>query len=197
VTLNPPSDEVTEYCSYAEFGERFFEFAVTEERVLGAVSGLAGDAFEFGPIGVGPGRLAKVHASGLIGAPSVARREGQDVAFALTIPVDVRLTVNLGLDQHRFRAAVTVNLKLTARAAEPLRVVIDVATPTKDDVQVVIKAESLRASVLQLVAGVEGELRRFVAKYVAKEINKPHIRQARDIDVAARISGAWSRTAGQ
>jgi hypothetical protein len=192
VTSTPPTSDATEYCSYADFGQRFFEIAVTEERILGAVSGLAGDTFEFGPIGVGPGRLAKVHASGLIGTASVAGRPGEEMAFVLTIPVDVRLVVDLGVDEHRFRAAVTVNLNLTARAAEPLRVVIDVQPPTKDDVQVTIKAESLRASVLQMVAGVDNEIRRFVAKYVAKEIDKPHIRKARDIDVAARISGAWS-----
>jgi hypothetical protein len=30
-----------------------------------------------------------------------------------------------------------------------------------------------------------------VARYVTREIDKPHIRKARDIDVAARIDGAW------
>ena len=41
------------------------------------------------------------------------------------------------------------------------------------------KAKGLRASVLQRVAGVEGELRRFVARYVARELDKPHVREAR------------------
>jgi hypothetical protein len=37
--------------SYAEFGERFFERAVTEGRIVGALDGLAGDQIEFGPKG--------------------------------------------------------------------------------------------------------------------------------------------------
>lgn len=200
MTDDQAAADAPQFCSYAQFGRRFFEIAVTEERILGAVSGLAGDDFQFGPIGVGPGKLAKVHASGVIGEPSVSRVDGardSEVAFTLALPVDLRLTVDLGLDQHKFRAAVTVNLTLVARAAEPLRVVIDVAAPTKDDVEVQIKAESMRASVLQVVAGIDNEIRRFVARYVAREIDKPRIRAARDIDVAARISGAWRPRADQ
>ncbi len=50
------------YMSYEEFGRRFFEVAVTEERVGDAIGQIAGDAFEMGPIAQGPGRLAKVTA---------------------------------------------------------------------------------------------------------------------------------------
>jgi hypothetical protein len=68
-----------------------------------------------------------------------------------------------------------------------------VPAPSSKDVDVQIRAETKRASLLQLVAGVDAELKRFVAKYVGREIDKPHIRAARDIDVAARIAGAWDR----
>jgi hypothetical protein len=71
-------------------------------------------------------------------------------------------------------------------------VVIDVDTPTWRDVTVAIEAEGLRAAVLQRVAGMDREIGRFVAKFVARELDKPHIRAARDIDVAARIDGAWT-----
>lgn len=186
----------TEYASYAYFGIEFFRIAVTEERILGAIGGLTGDTFEFGPLAVGPGKIAKVNATGQIGEPSIAPLPGDEVRFALTIPVDVQLVVHLPLDNHRFHADVKVHLRLTARAAKPLRVVIDIATPTRDDVEVVLEAESVRASLLKMVAGVDGELKRFVAKYVAREVQKPHIVKAKDIDVAARISGAWEKTGG-
>jgi hypothetical protein len=183
-----PADE---YSTYAEFGQEFFRTAVTEERILAAVGGLAGDTFTFGPLAVGPGRIAKVNATGRIREPSIRPVAGDEVRFRLTIPVDVRLVVHLPLDEHPFHADVLVHLALTARAARPLRVVIDIAPPTRDDVEVQLRGETVRASLLKAVAGVEGELKRFVAKYVAREIQKPHIAQARDIDVAARISGAW------
>jgi hypothetical protein len=183
----PPDDRV----SYAAFGAGFFEHAVTEARIVGSLDGLAGDKIEFGPIGAGPRRLAQVSASGVVGAASAERLEGEEVAFRLLIPVSLDLRIDLGVDHHRFRADVTVSLRLTARAAPPLRVVIDIEKPTWRDVTVAVKAEGLRATVLQRVAGIDREIGRFVARYVARELDKPHIRQARDIDVARRIDRAW------
>jgi hypothetical protein len=177
--------------SYAEWGRAFFEHAVTEERILGAVAGLAGEPIEFGPIGAGPGRLAKVTAHGELGQASIRRLPGDLVTFRLTIPVDLRLHVDLGVDQHQFHARLRVGLTLTARAAAPLRVVIHVAPPSSRDVIVDVEASSRRATLLQIVGGIDREIARFVARYVAREIEKPHILAARDIDVAARIDGAW------
>lgn len=188
--------EETEYASYEYFGVEFFRTAVTEERILGAIGGLTGDTFEIGPMAVGPGKIAKVNATGVIGSPAIKPIEGAEVRFRLAIPVNVRLAVHVPLDEHRFHADLVVHLKLTARAAKPLRVVIDIDEPTRDDVECVLEAESIRASLLNTVAGVESELKRFVAKYVAREVQKPHIVKAKDIDVAARISGAWERPGG-
>jgi len=178
--------------SYATFGARFFEHAVTEARIVDALGSLAGDRIEFGPIGAGPGRLAQVRAVGEVGRPSARRLPGDEVAFRLSIPVALDLHIDLLVDQHKFRAAVTVGLTLTARAAEPLRIVIDVDAPTWRDVTVATEAEGLRGAVLQRVAGLDREIGRFVAQFVGREIDKPHIRAARDIDIAARIEGSWA-----
>jgi hypothetical protein len=72
-------------------------------------------------------------------------------------------------------------------------VVLDVTPPRPGEIAIDLQAQGLRASVLQKVAGVEGEVRRFVAKYVAREVDKPYVRQARTIDVADAIEKAWSR----
>ncbi|HYJ66536.1 MAG TPA: hypothetical protein VEX15_02620 [Nocardioidaceae bacterium] len=181
------------YCSYDEFGRRFFAYAVNERRILGAVGDLAGSPISFGPIGAGPGRIAKVTAEGQIGAASVKRRlDGlPEVAFDLAVPVDLELHVDLGVDRQRFDAHADVRLRLTARAAEPLQVVIDIDPPTTDDVDVVVRADGLRASLLQHVSGMDSEIQRFIVGYVAREIDKPHVRRARRIDVAARMEAAW------
>jgi hypothetical protein len=197
MTEQPPrveAPEQPELCSYAEFGEQFFRLAVTPERILGAVSGLSGDTFEVGPMGAGPGRLAKVSASGQIGQPTLTPADGPDVAFQLALPVDVRLLVDLGIDVHRFHADVMVSLRLVARAAKPLLVVIDVDPPTRDDVTVEIHGESMRASLLGMVAGIDGELRKQIARFVARELGKPALRKARQIDIAARMTKAWTNT---
>jgi hypothetical protein len=172
-----------DFISYADFGQAFFERAVTEQRVQQAARGLAGRPIEFGPINIGPLGLPKVSAKGTVGEPIARRREGDLVAFELVLPVEVNLLIDFGLEKSRFRAAVTVRLMLTARAAGPLKVVIDIEAPTKRNVDVQMQAEGLRASVLQLVAPIESEVRRSVSRYVAKQLTRPNIQKARVIDV--------------
>ena len=75
-----------EYMTYEEFGRKFFEIAVTEERVGGAIADIAGDAFEMGPMGQGPGKIAKVTAKVRILEPRVTRQVGEKITFAIRIP---------------------------------------------------------------------------------------------------------------
>ena len=181
-----------DWIPYATFGQRFFEYAVTQDRILGALDGLAGHEIEFGPIGAGPGKLAKVSAEGTIGQASAERIASEEITFRLSIPVALDLYIEL-VDRHRFDVAVTVGLTLVARAAEPLRIVIDINEPTAEDVNVVVEADGIRASVLQKVGGIDQEIARLVARFISSELSKPHIVSARDIDVAARIGGAMTR----
>ena len=181
------TDEIT----YEEFGRRFFEHAITEARVLAGFSGLTGEPIAFGPIGAGPGRLARVSANGRVGEPGIEQTAYEPITFALSIPVVLALEIALGVDRHTFHTELAVGLTLRARAVAPLRVVIDVEVPESRDVGVELKADGIRAEALRRVAGIDREIARFVARYIAREIDKPHIRSARDIDVAARIDGAW------
>lgn len=175
------------FVSYADFGQRFFETAVTRDRIVEAAGNLAGRPVDFGPLGVGPLGLVKVSATGAVGDPDVARIDGEHVAFHLTIPVALQLTIEIGLDKYRFTAAVRVRLPITARAAEPLRIVIDVEPPTRRTIEVDLQAEGLRASVVQVIGGVEGELKKSVARFVRNEIEKPELQKARIIDVARAL----------
>lgn len=190
MTIELPSNDG--FCTYDEFARGFFEAAVTEDRILAGVGGLTGETFEFGPLAAGPAKIAKVDARGQVGEPRVERLDESPLRFLLVLPVDLDLTIRLALDHHHFKADVLVRLQLMPRPAPPVRIVIDVTPPTKDDVEVSVHAHSMRASILQSIGGIDAEVRRFVAKYVAREIDKSHIRAARDIDVAARISGAWT-----
>ncbi len=182
------------YITYADFGQRFFEAAVTRQRIADAVSGMAGRPVDFGPIGVGPIGLVKVRANGKVGTPSVVERDDPEhVAFDLMIPVDLAMLIEISFDKHRFDAKVFVRLALNARAADPLQIVIDVEPPTKKNVEVKVTADGLRASVLQIVAGVDAELKRSVAKFVRREIDKPQLRKQRVIDIAAALDGLGAK----
>ncbi|WP_460700409.1 hypothetical protein [Nocardia thraciensis] len=184
-------EEPTTYISYEEFGRRFLEYAASERRISGAFAQLTGAAFDFGPIGVGPGRLAKVSAQVQLGEPRLLRDVGDHIHFELAIPLAVDLLLDLAVDRHRFEVDGYVHLHLTVRTAEPLRVIIDIAEPRSGDVRINVATATKRGQLLRILASVDHEIRRFVARYIAKEIRKPHIAAVRDIDVAARLDAAW------
>jgi hypothetical protein len=190
VTDREDSAEVSEYITYEQWGVSFFARAVTEERVLGAVNNLAGQPINVGPMGVGPGRIAQVRAQGAIGRAVSTPVPGDTISYRVILPVELTFDVNLQVDTHRFNARLEVPLILTARAAAPLKVVIDVIPPLPNQVTIDLRSDGLRASMLNRVVGIEGELQRFVAKYVKREIQKPAIVKARTIDVAAAVDGA-------
>lgn len=177
---------------YAAWGELFFEHAVTTERVLAGVNVLADRPIDVGPLGVGPGRLAKVHARGRIGVATGERVGLMPVAFDVSLPVTLQFVLDLGMDKQRFDADVVVPLRLTAHGRSDLAIVLEVTPPAPEQVRVQLRAQGLRASITQAAAGIDGELRRFVARYVAKEVEKPQVASARVIDVAAALAKAAS-----
>jgi hypothetical protein len=183
---------VSDHIAYSEWGERFFRDAVTAERVLTGINVLAGQQIDVGPMGVGPGRVVKVTAKGEIGTAVGDRVSDEPVTFAVLLPASLEFSINLGVDTHRFTADLSIPLTLTARARDDLSILIDVTPPRAGDVGCELKAQGLRASITQYAANVEGELKRFVSKYVTREIEKPYVVKARTIDVSGAIDRAVS-----
>lgn len=179
------------YVTYEEFGRRFFEYAVTPERVAAAFADIAGTEFAMEPIAQGPGKIAKVSADVKIHDPRVTRRLGDSITFTIHIPLSIDLLLDLRLDKQRFRVSGDIALRATARAAEPLLLVVDVAKPRPSDITVNVSSSSLRGEVLRILAGVDGEIRRFIAQYVAEEIDAPQSQAAQVIDVAHQLNEAW------
>ena len=187
-----PGPAGQEFVSTQQWGADFFAEAVSGDRILGAVYNIAGQPIDFGPIGVGPGKIAKVRAFGEIGAATAERVDAAEITYRVELPVALTFELDLQVETHTFHAELLVPLTLTARAVEGVRVFIDIVPPRSADVQVRVQADGIRASIMQRVANVEGELRRFVARYVAREVSKPHIAAARVIDVAGAIDRAWA-----
>jgi len=179
------------YVTYEEFGRRFFEVAVTEERVAAAFAEIAGEEFEMGPMSQGPGGLARVTAKVKVQQPHVRRTLGDTITFAVRIPLIIELVVDLWVDRQRFVVDGDIALRASARAAEPLLIVIDVAKPRPSDIAVHVTAKSLRGEILRILAGVDGEIKRFVAAHVAGEIDSPGSQQAKLIDVAEQLKSTW------
>ena len=181
-----------DFVTYEEFGRKFFEVAVTEERVGAAIGSIAGDAFEMGPMGQGPGKIAKVTAKVRIKEPRVTRNIGDTITFAIHIPLEIDMVIDLRIDKPRFMVYGEISLGATARAAEPLLLILDVEKPRPSDISIQVTSKSLRGEVLRIVAGVDAEIRRFIAAHVAGEIDSLEAQQARIINVAERIDASWT-----
>ncbi|MGA8250516.1 MAG: hypothetical protein WB989_07580 [Mycobacterium sp.] len=183
-----------DYVTYEEFGRKFFEIAVTPERVADALAEIAGSEFAMEPIAQGPGKIAKVSADVKIQDPRVTRSLGDLITFVIHIPLAIDLLLDLRLDKQRFAVTGDIALRATARAAEPLLLIVDVAKPRPSDITVNVSSSSIRGEVVRIIGGVDGEIRRFIAQYVADEIDAPHSQAAQIIDVAESLDAFWSGT---
>ena len=74
--------------SYEQWGVDFFQEAISEDRVLGAVNTIAGQPIDFGPIGAGPGKIAKVRAYGEIGAATASRERAEQISYRVHVRMD-------------------------------------------------------------------------------------------------------------
>lgn len=184
--------DTAEFLTYEQFGRRFFEIAVTEERVGGAIGEIAGDSFEMGPIAQGPGKLAKVTAKVRIQQPRVSRELGELITFNIRIPLEIDMVVDLRIDKPKFMVFGEISLRATAKAAEPLLLIIDVEKPRPSDISIHVTSKSLRGEVVRIVGGVDAEIKRFIALHVAGEIDSPGAQNAKIIDVAERLDAAWT-----
>jgi len=179
------------FVTYEEFGRRFFDVAVTEDRVAAALAEIAGGEFEMGPMAQGPAGLAKVTAKVQIQQPIVRRNAGETLTFSIRIPLVIELLIDLRVDKQKFKVDGDIALRATARAAEPLLLVIDVAKPRPSDISVHVTSKSVRGEILRILAGVDTEIRRFISAYVADEVDSPASQQAKVIDVAVAVASAW------
>ncbi|WP_330228645.1 hypothetical protein OHA40_21275 [Nocardia sp. NBC_00508] len=174
-----------DWICYDEFGHRFFSHIVTRQRVFDVVERLAGRPIEVGPLRAGPRGAATVTVRGAVRIPRLADRSAEPVAFDLTLPVSLDITVDI-LKANRYRADVEVPLVLTARAADPLQVVIDVPPPDPAEVRMEFTAHGARAATLGALAGIKKQVVAQVVAVIGKELADPSMRT---IDVAARIDG--------
>lgn len=190
--MSPPS------MAYEAFGERFLRDVLHLERILQSVDRILGDDLRLGPIGAGPGRkVATLTVAGTFMPSYGEALPGPMVAYKVTVPVDVTFEVDLHIDVHRFHAEVLVPLGIVLRLEEPLTVVWDLIEPQEDELVVTIKSDARRSAMLQKMAGLDAELRRFLLRFVQKELDKPHVRKARRINIAEVIDGAWPEISAQ
>lgn len=182
---------------YDEFGMRFMNLVLHRDRVMQSINRVLGEEFRLGPIGAGPGRkVAKVTASGTFGA-AYGEALTDVVGYELNLPVHVSFHLDLGVDMLRFDADVLLPLRLTMELVEPLTILWHITPPDPNDVVMTVASNSRRATVLQKLTGLDGELRRFIVRFVDRELAKPHVQKAMRIDLVTLIDNAWEHIAEQ
>jgi len=178
--------------TYEDFGRALFHRVLHPERIEDAVATVLGDRIEVGPFGAGPGRrFATIRAVGTIARPRAEPLGGDLVAYRVTLPIDVDFDLDLGVDLHRFRAEVQVPLRLTATAEAPLTIALDIVPPAEEELDVEISVDKRRTAVLRRLAGIDDELRGFLCRYVARELQKDHVVRASRIHLDEVIDVAW------
>ncbi|MEU0543474.1 hypothetical protein ABZ319_26735 [Nocardia sp. NPDC005978] len=179
------------WIDYAEFGERFVAAAVTESRIEAAVSGMAGRGMTIGPFSIGPAGLARFVAEGSVGKPTIIRR-GPHVHFDVALPVKLRVDVTLGGQRLGLEAIVDIDLKLHARTAEPLLIVIDIPPVTNRDVSFVMRAQAIGSAWELLLDPIAKLVQREVANRINAILADPDARRGRTFDVEAILDGKKS-----
>jgi hypothetical protein len=184
--------------TYEDFGRQLFRQVLHAERIEESVATVLGERIELGPFGAGPGRfLAKVRATGAIGRPRATPLPGPMVAYRVRLPIDVTFDLDLAVDVHTFHADVVVPLTLTARAAAPLTIVWDITPPSLGEMDVLVAVDRRRTELLRRVAGIDEELRRFMLRYVTRELQKEHVVRATHIHLGEVIDAAWPMISAQ
>lgn len=181
--------------SYQDFGAAFIDEAVSLARIEEAVTAVAGDAVEVGPIGVGPGDAASVIAKGSIGACSAkaATPEADGTRrFVVSIPVELHLSVKVAGTVHRFESSIVVRLHLAARTAvNPLALVIDITPPEVFDMEVTLRSSGMAAKVLGRLGNVDGKIRKEVVGFITDRLHAPDAQAATVIEIAQHIEAVW------
>ena len=186
----------TNYISYEQFGRAFVEYAVTADKVRASVGDLSGQSFQFGPLPVGPGGLAKVHADVALGDVAVHRKLGREMTFDVAVPIKLKLKIDLTLDTSTFDVEGDIHIRLRVRTASPLRILIEIEKPRTRDVQIEVKHDGVRGALLRIFAAVDHQIKKFIVKYVSDEVSKPEIQRNLEIDLSQQIDGAWDALSG-
>jgi hypothetical protein len=172
---------------YAEFGRNFVARAITPGRLAGVIADIAGQRIEVGPLAAGPAGAATARAVGRVGQVGAGRLA--DDTFEATIPVDLDLTVRLAGRSHRYKATSTIPLRISVTLEAPMTLLLDVHTVRARDVQADVRWSGVAAGII----GQLGDIRREVARHIARYVNERAIASAdlRRIDIGRMIDELW------
>lgn len=178
--------------SYERFGVNWIHRVLGLERILRTVDQVLGDQIALGPIGAGPGRtFASVSFVGTYHPTTGREVPAELLTYAIDLPISVVFELDLPLDRLTFNAEVVVPLVLVVHTEEPLRLRLELRTPAEDQIQLDLQTDTRRGAMIRKIAGLDGELRRFLLKVLDTELAKPYVQRATHLDMEELITQAW------
>lgn len=178
--------------SYGDFGVAWIRRVLHKERILRTVDQVLGDQIALGPIGAGPGRaFASVSFVGTYGPTTGAEIPGDLLTYAIDLPISVDVELGLPLDKVRFTAEVVVPLVLEVHTEAPLKLRLELSTPSEDRIGLQLNTDTRRGAMIRKIAGLDAELRRFLLRVLDTELAKPYVRRATHLDMDELITNAW------
>ena len=178
--------------SYEQFGVNWIHRVLHKERILRTIDEVLGDQIALGPIGAGPGRaFASVSFVGTYRPTTGEQVPGELLTYAIDLPISVVFDLDLPLDKLTFNAEVVVPLVLVVHTEAPLRLRLELKTPTEDQIGLELQTDTRRGAMLRKIAGLDAELRRFLLKVLDTELAKPYVRKATELDMEELIDAAW------
>lgn len=189
------ADEVTTPTTpttYEQFGVQWIHRVLHKERILRTIDEVLGGQIALGPIGAGPGRaFASVSFVGTYRPTTGELVPGELLTYAIDLPISVVFELGLPMDRLTFNAEVVVPLVLVVHTEAPLKLRLELQTPTEDQIGLELKTDTRRGAMLRKVAGLDAELRRFLLKVLDTELAKDYVRKATHLDMDELIEEAW------
>lgn len=178
--------------SYERFGVNWVHRVLHLDRILTTVDQVLGDQLALGPIGAGPGRaFASISFVGTFHPTTGHEIPAELLTYAINLPITVVFDLDLPMDRLTFNGEVVIPLVLVVHTEEPLRLRLEIRTPTEEQIQLQLHTDTRRGSVIRKIAGIDGELRRFVLKVIDTELNKSYVQKAMNLDMEELIAEAW------
>ncbi|KRB76485.1 hypothetical protein ASE01_16150 [Nocardioides sp. Root190] len=188
----PPVPVVPAPGSYESFGVHWVRRVLHKDRILRTVDQVLGDQIALGPIGAGPGRtFASVSFVGRYHPTTGTEIPGDLLAYAIDLPISVVFHLELPLDRLTFNAEVVVPLVLIVHTEDPLKLRLELQTPREDQIGLELSTDTRRGAMIRKIAGLDGELRRFLLKVLDTELSKPYVQRATHLDMEELIDHAW------
>lgn len=190
--LQEREPEATGPASYERFGVHWVRRVLHKERILRTIDAVLGDQISLGPIGAGPGRaFASVSFTGTFGPTSGEEVSAELLTYAIDLPISVVFQLDLPLDKLNFNAEVVIPLVLVVHTEDPLKLRLELLTPSEDQIGLELKTDTRRGAILRKMTGLDAELRRFVLKVIDTELAKPYVQRATYLDMEELIDHAW------